>query len=88
MTKDIPEHPVKLSKNFVKKIKHQITEEFFPIDKLNRFFTVSAQIILNEWNGVKNIPSKKKEFIEKMKEVEKNAVSDEFLKQKGDDDED
>lgn len=88
LTKDKPEHSVKLSKDFVKKIKHEITEEHFPIYQLNRFFTVSAQMIINEWNKVKNIPSDKTEFIKKMKDVENTAVDEDYLKQKEKDNED
>lgn len=64
-------HPVKLMTSFVKRIKHLITDDGYPITQLNRFFTIVAHLSKKEWESAKDNPKQKQEYIEKLQEAEK-----------------
>ena len=75
-------HPIKLVSDFIMDMKHLITDRDFPLRSLNRFFTVSAELHNKEWKQAKKNPETKKEFIEKMKRVEKEMEDEGMLKKK------
>ncbi len=68
--------------DFIMDMKHLVTDRDFPLRKLNRFFTVSAEILKMQWEEAKRDPETKKEYIDKMKRIEKKLEDDGMLNKK------
>ena len=75
-------HPVKLVTEFIKKIKHLITDDGYPITQLNRFFTIVAHLHRKEWELVKDNEEQKLNYIKKMEDAEKELEDEGSLKKK------
>jgi len=72
-------HPVKMTKTFIKKVKHTCTDENFPFDNISKFFTLSTWIQIKQWNDVKDDDERRANFIQSLKEAEAECKESNYL---------
>ncbi len=73
-------HSVKMSKTFIKKVKHTCTDEYFPFDNISKFFTLSTWMQIKVWNNIKDDKGRRASFIQRLRKAEIECKENDYLK--------